>query len=267
MYLLKHNKPTLFGGNFPKILVILLLIFIFIFVFGFFGSARSLVVNLFSPFLKTGNYFYSSIGQVPKYFSDKNKLVEENNKLSAEIENNYLNLINLESLKYENQKLREELKIKPAQDSIAAAIIAKQLQIPLDTLFLDKGTSDGIKEGDMVLAGEKILIGKIVKASKNRSTVALDSFAGATTYGFVDRTDEPLEIKGVGGGGISSKVAIDFDIAIGDKIMVGGSSTSLAAVVGAIEEDKSSGFKNVLLSLPVNVSKINMVFVVPTINE
>jgi hypothetical protein len=76
-----------------------------------------------------------------------------------------------------------------------------------------------------------------------------------------------LEIKGVGGGGMEARAPIDFDIAVGDKIMVGGSFISLSAVVGVVEEDKSSGFKNIFMSLPVNVSKINVVFVEPTINE
>lgn len=264
---IRHTKQNLFGGNFFKILLVFLLILILALVFSISSPIRSLVSDFLSPFFKGGDYFYKSIGQITESFSSKNKLIEENKNLSDEVENNRLDLIDYESVKYENQKLREALKIKPAGNFTAATIIARSPQIPLDSLFLDKGTKDGLGNGDLVLASERILIGKIVALSKNRATVALNSFAGVISYGYVGRTNEPLEIEGNGGGSVEAKVPIDFDIVVGDKIMVSGSLEFLAAVVGSVEEDHSSGFKNVLLSLPTDVSKINVAFTEPFISE
>ncbi|MFH0804261.1 MAG: rod shape-determining protein MreC [Candidatus Zambryskibacteria bacterium] len=264
---IKHTKPNLFGRSFFKILLISLSVLVLVLVFNFSISARSLVSDIFSIFFRSGDYLYQNIGQVPKFFSDKNNLIKENKNLSDEIEKKRLNLIDYESIKYENQKLRETLGIKSTQNIITASIIARSPQIPLDSLFLDKGINDGLNKGDLVLVGERILVGKIVESFKNKSTVALNSFAGAISYGFVARTNEPLEIKGVGGGSLEAKVPIDFDIVIGDKLMISGSFTYLAAVVGVIEEDRSSGFKNILMSLPVDVSKTSMVFIEPQINE
>ncbi|KKQ77805.1 MAG: Cell shape-determining protein MreC [Parcubacteria group bacterium GW2011_GWA1_38_7] len=264
---IKHTKHSSFGRNFLKILTIFLLILIFVLVFNFSISARSLALDFFTVFLKGGDYFYKNIGQVSKVFSSKDKLIEENKDLRDKVEKDYLDLIDYESIKYENQKLRETLKIKPAENFIVASIIARSPQIPMDSLFLDKGISDGVKEGDLVLIGERVLIGKIVETSKNKSIASLTSFADLVSYGFVDRTEESLEIKGTGGGSMGMKVPIDFDIIVGDKIMLSGVFTYLAAVVGIVEEDQSSGFKNILMSLPVSISKINMVFIEPRINE
>ena len=264
---IKHARPNIFSRNFFKILTVLAVILILVLVFGISDSGRSLVSDIFSPFLKGGNYFYEIIGTVPKFFSDKNKLIAENQNLSDEVEKNRIDSVDYESLKYENQKLREALSMKPAGNSIAATIISRSPQIPLDSLFLDKGTADGLHDGDLVLAGERILIGKIAEATKNESTVALNSFAGADSYGFVDRTSEPLDAKGAGGGSMQTTLPIDFDIAVGDKLMVPGSVTYTAAVVGVINEDRSSGFKNVLMSLPVDVSKIGVVFISPVTSQ
>lgn len=264
---IKYTKQNLFGRSFFKILIISLLILIPVLVFNIFGSARSLVSDFFSVFFRGGDYFYKSFNQISKNFSSKNELIEENRNLLDEIEKNRLDLIGYESIKYENQKLREVLKIKPEGNFIVTVIIARSPQIPLDSLFLDKGTEDGLDNGDLVLTGGRILVGRIVEASKNKSTVALNSLAGVVSYGFVSRTSEPLEIKGMGGGSLEAKVPIDFDIAVGDKLMVSGSFTYLAAVVGMIEEDHPSGFKNILMSLPVNISKVNTVFIEPHINE
>jgi len=264
---IKHTNRELFGSSFLKTLIIFLLILVLILFFNIFDSAHSLVSNFFSPFLRVGDYFYKSINQIPEFFSSKNKLLAENQSLSDQLENDRLDLIDYESIKSENEKLREALKIKPIGNFITASVIAKSPQIPLDSLFLDKGLADGLNIGDLVLSSERVLVGKIVKLSKNRATVALNSFAGQVSFGYVGRTNEPLEIKGNGGSVITAKVPIDFDIMVGDKIMVGGSTDSLVAVVGVVEEDQSSGFKNILMSLPVDVSKTNIVFVEPVIKE
>lgn len=264
---IKHTKQNLFSRNFFKILIISLLILISVLIFNISGSMRSLVPDFFSFFFRSGDYFYKNLNQIPKNFSSKNELIKENEDLLNEIEKNRLDLIDYQSIKYENQKLREILKIKPEGNFVIAAVIARSPQIPLDSLFLDKGTANGLDNGDPVLTGERILVGRIVEISKNKSTVALSSFAGAITYGFVSRTNEPLEIKGTGGGSLEAKVPIDFDITVGDKLMIPGSFIYLAAIVGMIEEDRPSGFKNILMSLPVNISKVNTVFIESHINE
>jgi cell shape-determining protein MreC len=263
IFQIKHVKQrkNLFAGNTFKTLVILFLILVFILVSNIFSPLRSLLSDMFSPFFRSGNFFYNTLGQIPAFFSDKNKLMEENGKLRDELNKNLLDSISLESIKYENQKLREELQIKPAGNLITTSIVARSPQIPPNSLFLDKGTKDGINNGDLVLSGDRILIGKIIKISNNKATVALNSFAGMASYGYIARTNEPLEITGDGGGGMKAKTPIDFDIVVGDKIMVGNSLNYLTAIVSAIEEDRSSGFKNILMSLPVDVSKVGIVFV------
>ena len=264
---IKHTKQNLFGRSFFKILIIFVLVLVLVLFFNIFDSSRSLVSNFFYPFLKTGDYFYKSVNQIPNFFSSKNKLMQENKSLSDQIENDHLSLIDYESIKLENEKLREVLKIKPVGNFITTNIIAKSPQIPLDSLFLDKGSDDGLSIGDFVLSSERILVGKIVKLSKNRATVALNSFAGVVSFGYVDRTNEPIEIKGNGGGNIEAKVPIDFDVIGGDKITLSGPINFFVAVVGVVETDQSSGFKNVLMSLPVDISKTNVVFTQPFIKE
>lgn len=267
MYQIKHTDENFFDRNFLKIIAIFLLLAAFVLVVIFSGPVRSVVSDALSPLLRTGNFFYDTLGKIPKFFSDKSKLMEENESLSAQIENLNLDLVDYDSIKNENNKLRMELGIKPAGNFISASAIAKPPQIPLDTLFLDKGAASGINKGDLVLAADRVLIGKITDVSKNSATAALDSFVGAASYGFVARTNEPLEVKGVGGGSMETKVPIDFDIVVGDEVMTPGSVNYLIAVVGVVEEDTSSGFKNVLMSLPADVSKVNIVFVEPYINE
>lgn len=264
MLQIKHSRREGWGG---KRTALSLSIVALILIFGLSGSVRSLSSDFFSGFFQSGSRLLSGVGLVPKFLSDKNKLIAENEKMSEEIESHHLDLIDYESLKNENRNLRETLRLKPVGEFMAAMVIARPPQIPLDSLFIDRGGEDGLQVGDLVLGSDRVLIGRIVQVSKRRATVALSSFAGVTSYGFLERTNEPLEVLGVGGSSLEVRVPIDFDIVVGDKMMTQGTSAYSVAVSQLIEEDSSSGFKRVLLSLPVNISKVNTVFIETQNNE
>lgn len=269
IYQIKHtnHKQGLFGRNFFKAFLVFVLIAILVFIFSFSNPLNTLATSAFAPLSKLGGSFYEAIFRVPKSFSDKNKILEENKTLLQEMENIRVSLIDHEFIKSENDRLHQELKLRPVGNFIGAKVTAKYPQIPLDSLLIDRGTADAINNGDIVLVGERVLIGKIAKVSKNVATVALSSFPDVISYAYIERTNEPLQIKGVGGGSMEAKVPIDFDVAIQDRVMIQSSRTYIVAIVGAVEEDHQSGFKNVLLSLPANISKTSIVFIEPFISE
>lgn len=254
---IKHSNRNRFG-RLLKIGAVFLAVLIFVLIFNIFGS---FVRDLLSPALKVGNSFYDALGKIPKMLLNDSELVAENEKLLNEIEKLRAETADHEALKTENQRLRESLKLKPESNFISAFVLAKPPQVPLDSLYLNAGTRDGIENGSLVFAGERILIGKIVEASKNKSVASLNSSAGAVSFGFVARTGELIEIKGGGGGHLEAVVPIDFDVLVGDEIMTSGSSEYLIAVVGAAEEDQSSGFKKIFMSMPVDVLKMDVIFI------
>jgi cell shape-determining protein MreC len=256
-----------FGTRLFRLPVIFLAVIVLILLFVFIGPLRSLMSGVISPLFKVGDSFYGGLNWLPKFFTDKNAIIEENKKLLDKINDYEIQAVTLESIKFENQRLRDELKIKPAEDFITAGIMSRPPQIPMDSLLLDRGENNGIKFGERVLASERVLIGKVVEVSKNKSTVALSSAVGQISYGFIARTNESIEIKGEGGGLIEAILPIDFNVEVGDRIMINGSFNYLIAIVSAIEEDRSSGFKNVMMSLPVDISKIDIIFVSPVANE
>ncbi len=269
IYQPKHisSRPDGAGSVFLKRASVLLPILLCILILNISDSAREFAAKIVSPLAGAGNYLYNFTSAFTKGFGDKSKLMEENKLLSAEIENLRLNAVNGEIVRLENEWLRTELGLKPAGNFVAGRIVARPPQIPLDSLFIDRGTTDNLTDRDFVLASDKVLIGRIAKVNKNTAIVAQSSFPGEVSFGFLERTNEPIEIKGSGGGSMQAKVPINFDIAVDDKIMVADSNIYLAALVSVIEENRSSGFKDVLLSLPVNISKIRVVFIEPFINE
>ena len=153
------------------------------------------------------------------------------------------------------------LSLRPAATAQAAEVIARPPQIPFDTLMIDRGKDDGLESGNLVLAGDRVLLGKLGKVSQNFSIVILNSFGQTSLSGSLTRTGEALEMRGTYGG-MEAEVPIDFDIEIGDIVITEHASSYTTAIVGSVEENKSSGRKLALLSLPVPISKVKIVFII-----
>lgn len=222
-----------------------------------------MTVEFFYSALKIGNHFYENIPYLPGLVSDRKDLLEENRNLYEEMEKLRLELADYETVAEENERLYIELGLKPKTEFVGAKIVGKPPQAPLDSILIDRGGADGIKIGDIVLASDRAMIGRIAKISDNNSIVALSSISGFVLYGYVERTGEPISAEGVGGG-IRSRVPIDFDITREDKIVFEGSRVFLAARVASVEDDRVAGFKEVFLSLPASVAKIRFVFIEPS---
>lgn len=267
IYLQNQYKRNPSKKSASKILLTLLSILVLIFLLNSFSFGSSLVSNALAPLFNTGGLFYKAYDGLLRSFSDNDAILEENDLLAQKVTELETRVIDYEAIKGENSSLRAELGLRPTTLPSAARVISKPPQIPLDTLVIDKGASEGLKEGNLVLAGERILIGKVVKVSRSQATVAVSSFPGVLSYGYVDRTSEAIEIKGEGGSGMQTKVPLDFDLKLGDRIMSFGPVPYEVGIVGSIEEDKASGFKNILVSLPASISKTNLVFIEPVAAE
>lgn len=108
-----------------------------------------------------------------KYFGNTKKLKNENNKLKEDIEELKYKLLEIETLKADNQNLREKLEIKERYSHfklVYADIVIKNYDNFDETFIIDKGISDGIKEKQTVIT-EKGLLGYISKVSRNTSVV------------------------------------------------------------------------------------------------
>lgn len=269
IYQIKHtnNRQSFWGNKFFRLFVVCLLTVGLVFTFTVSENLRSFTASSLSGIFGLGDYFSQLFLQTPKNFSSKISLVEENIKLTDQIESMRISLIDYETIIEENKRLHVELGLKPDGNFISSKIVARPPQIPLDSLFLDKGISDGIAEGDLVLVGERVLIGKVVEVSNNTSTVTLSSFPDFISYGHVERTGEALEVVGAGGGSMKARVPIDFDVEINDKIILESTRAYTLAVVGSIESNSASGFKDLLMLLPFNIAKTRVVFVEKIANE
>ncbi len=227
-----------------------------------FSGTASVVLD---PFFRVGNFIYEKIPFVPDFFRDRKFLIEKNRELFERVENLNLDLISYETILEENKRLYSELGLRPEGSFLGSKIIAKPPQVPTDSIVIDRGSGDVIDVGDIVLAGSRIMIGRVVSVSDKNAVVALSSLSNTLSYGYIERTGEAIDLEGVGGGSMRARVPIDFDIKLEDKVLIEGTRVYVAAIAASIEVDQSSGFEEILFKLPANIGRARVVFVEPSL--
>lgn len=127
---------------------------------------------------KPGVFLSEVLGKVSKYsgsFFNKGAIVRENDELKKE--NNILlgGIAELESLKRENDFLRNELEVAPRLDSklLIVEIFSVQKSGLFSTALINKGRADGVERSMAVITSGNILVGTISEVFDNSALVLL----------------------------------------------------------------------------------------------
>ena len=139
-------------------------------------SEMTLVVNdtvggidgiIAAPF----NFFENKAAEVGNLFST----YQQNAKLSKKITQLTDNAAELDSLKAENKELKAALDLKNTltnYEKVASNVIVRNPNAWGDTMTIDKGSSDGLKD-DMIIMSNGGVVGRITQVNATTSKVAL----------------------------------------------------------------------------------------------
>ncbi|MGI8407657.1 MAG: rod shape-determining protein MreC [Actinomycetota bacterium] len=160
--------------------------------------------------------FFSAVG-------DLTDLREENRRLEAELQALEAEAARARGLTEENVDLKEILEIEEPwfnMDKVAAQVTSAAPGNYKWAVFIDKGSTDGIKE-DMAVITPEGLVGKIVQTSAGQSTVLLmiDPNAGATAT-----TEEGSVTGSLTGNGEGEDLSLDLvdkdaTIEVGNRVI------------------------------------------------
>jgi rod shape-determining protein MreC len=252
-------------------IVIPVLIIIF-FVFLNLGSISPRVKNLFylvsEPAQKwlwqKGAHLSNFFETISEIKSLKKELDQEKLKNKTLMSEN----LALSELKKENETLREALGIGLKKDFklIFSQVIAKD--VSSDSIRIDKGFKDGVKNGLPVITQQKILIGKISQVSENFSDVMLISNKESSFDAKILDTETYGIIKGKG------NFELDFDLVPKEKEMRKGDflvTSALGGVfppgllIGEIKEVKNSDvelFQKAEIKPAFDIKELEFLFVI-----
>lgn len=186
-------------------------------------------------------------------------------------------LVEQKKLEEDNKALRDQFETaKPASVKLLPArVIGAANFIPgvtsVETLTVDKGSDDGIKEGRAVVYKDN-LVGKIFSVSPHLSTVLLVTNSHALFTGRTLQTNAQGVVKGAGNGTmIFSNVLLSENLILSDVVVTGGDLDSKGngipkdLIIGSIESvDKkpSALFQSCRIKSVLDFSKLSTVFVI-----
>ncbi|UNH42813.1 rod shape-determining protein MreC [Moellerella wisconsensis] len=139
-----------------------------------FNKIRSYLDTAVSPFYFLANGPRQLLDSVSDGFSTREQLRFENRALKQELLLNKADSLLLEQLKQENSRLRELLGSPLRQDEhmMVTQVISGANTPYRDQVVIDKGTHDGVYEGQPVIS-DKGVVGQIVGVSQFNSRVLL----------------------------------------------------------------------------------------------
>jgi len=219
-----------------------------------------------SFFSITGNWlgekidFLASIGDIKKL---NEKLFIENLELKSQV-------AEMKEVRNENIQLRKELGLKQKENlnAQAALVVAERLENGQALLFIDKGTESGIAEGDVVLASQKFLLGRIKKVFWGGAEVELIFNSNFLVGVEIQDQEIPGVVQGVRGiTAVLDKVTKASEIKTGQAVVTSGLGGEfprgfLVGFVGEELENSGSLFRRFSLEMPLEIERIRLVWVI-----
>jgi rod shape-determining protein MreC len=179
----------------------------------------------FRPFQQTIAGIASNVGSVVDSIQNIDRLRTANRDLQAENDRLRVDNERLKALQPEIDQLTTLLQVKNGfkYHTIAAAVIARERPEVGRIMTIDRGTSDGLMVGDVVVSAGGALAGRIVDASSSTAHVTLINDPKSTVTGMIEVSRATGEVTGQLGG-VLQMTNIDSTerVSIGDQVVTAG---------------------------------------------
>ena len=235
---------------------------------GYGGPIQAVFVNAPRPVAAAVSGIARPIKNFFSTIYNLKKITAENAGLSAQVYQLQQQLADYNQLSRENQDLKQELGFASA--SIIKLIPCTALvQNPLgltDTMIINCGQSAGVSQGQGVVS-RGYLIGKVVFAGKNSSTVLLLSSSQFSSDAQISATGNSGVVEGSFGSGIILDQLSQNDVVNpGDLVVTAGINPQiprnlLIGRVGKVLSSQNDLFKRAAIVSPVNFTNLQFVFV------
>ena len=213
-----------------------------------------------SPFWKAQASVGDSNSGLFSYFESKRSLEEQNAVLSSQVIDLQAKLMQFQDLQSQNAALAAELGRKPSAHSQLAAVVLQSRTAPYDSFIIDQGASEGVNIGDLVLAGNSILIGEVSDTYTHESRVELYSQPGNSYDTVFGPSHTPVTLTGRGEGVFAASLPPSLPAAVGDQFSSADNAYSVATI-GSVDDDPASVSRTVLARADVNLTTLSYVFV------
>lgn len=231
------------------------------------------------PFEKSINAIGSMVRSVRDSFQDKQDLILENEDLKAEIDSLATQNNQLIQDQGEYQRLKELYNLDQTYEEypkVAATIISKDPGNWYDTFMINKGSNDGIRIDNNVIAG-KGLVGIVTEVGPTwatvRSIIDDSSSVSAMTVSTSDNCIVTGDLELIDEGKLRFEQLYDQEgkVTVGERIVTSNISEKFVeglfiGYVSDVQQDSNNLTKNGTIVTPVDFLHLKDVFVI-TVNK
>jgi rod shape-determining protein MreC len=176
----------------------------------------------------------------------------------------------LRAVDEENALLREVVvtgEESGGEHLILSSIVRDPLR-PHEYVQIDAGQEQGVREGNAVITGERVYIGKVTVLGARSSTVELVTAASARTAALLARSSTNVLVRGSATGALHLElVPKEVDVAEGEVVITSGLRDEIPRnlVIGEVERvtrDDSASFNGGIIDSFFSIEDVTTVFVV-----
>lgn len=214
---------------------------IFFHSFNILSPVENIIYKIFKPIQSSSASVALKINNFFGYFGNVGNLIEENKKLKDKTEVLLVENTKLKIALDETKILTEEKNFLNQQNynSVLTRVIGKSPDPNIHSIIIDKGSSQGIKEGQAVISGQGILVGKVSEVQNEISKILLITDSQSKTSVIVQNEKTSQGIIS-GEYGISLKIELipqDDLIAPGQYVISSGLETGIpkGLIIGQID--------------------------------
>lgn len=142
-----------------------------------------------------------------------------------------------------------------------AHVVAAPTRSPYDTFVLDRGSTAGVREGDIVWFDHTIALGKVEQVSDAASRVRLFSSPGYEQYVSVGTSSAMVSAVGRGGGSFELTVPKDIPVALDEPLYSIDVTLGVLGFVRDIKARDADSFQTVYAASPINLFETREVFI------
>jgi rod shape-determining protein MreC len=222
-------------------------------------------LHISSPAIYLKNKINAFTDKILINFKSKEDLVQKNNFLAQE------NLLLKSKAAMKDILEKENLKILQAfgrsfekaseEKAILSSILYRPPYSESDTLIIDAGLKEGIKNGMMVTAFGDILLGYVSDVLEHSSRVKLISFFGEETNVFLENAGVPAIAQGEGGGNFKIILPRDSKVEVGEKVSTIHIKPFLIGAIEKIKKSDSDFFLKAYFRFPINIYELRYVLI------
>lgn len=228
--------------------------------FDFVAAPFEKVFSVLGFYTNSSSEFLSSIGALK---DENEKLAHENIRLVAEN-------AKLSDMERENEMLRRQFDLLPREtfDLETAEVIGQDHQNAGNWLIINKGSSDGIREGLAVIVDQGAVVGKISQVSSHNAKVLLLTSPESSINGIDAQTEAKGIVRGQYGVGIAIDTVLQTDVLKqGDAVVTSGLGGDFprGLFLGKVDSVRASDdrlFQQATIVPIVDFARLRTVFIV-----